>query len=1755
MSQNHSGVDPIESKYFAYYISQCKPQLMNDIRAYVSRTFGDNDAAKNIYSQIEANIFVNEWEGLNSENLELNLRSLVLVKITNVNGMFINRSGEVIPVSVQTYQDDPQSKWLKVNTSNIGFRYKYCNGDTSNYKIRNTTFTGTQSTTYTINTGSSSNPGNTGNATNDHNYIFIEKLFIPMRDIFNFYDYIEFDNQECSGSPFQQFIHKVRDYGVIDSFGIKLLTVLNAILKVIPDSDSTTWRIIKGFLPLLDESLFTTVEELWYQIMKNELELAKPTQPYLNNPFKFLSNHRSIVVTEFHRCKYEQENENYRYQDEHDANPNFRSALYTFKCQINAKLYITTKKWHEITYLDAMPYKSFFMCNENIYTSNDEKHNLLANRIETHEHNLTSLKKQLTNRDLNESKKNELQNKITVATREISNLLKKLTPVNTAYQNHILHRTDIGVRTNFNDYVNSHKVIVFMRSILSKAALLKDCFQFKYEITGNRSEDTFKLYISKETLSNILSLNIKIDLFSLSRLFKLTMENRFDDHNIEVVNYNYNRDIGMLQPASSSDSIVESMKCLDIFLKDNLAVELIRHQKSNLLWMVKLEDEIDKSNVVINSLKCKFDLMSDHIDGIKSYILGIKNKIPESFIKNCCIDFRGKQLLIELKEDTPMARSISILNQLNSENIRHYGSNLSNHYNYDSNIIDKITSFDEYRAANTVPVQLCGGAICDEVGLGKTLSVISSIIMKKRDDMVKYGKYKKALGEVVCKLDENIYQDYVDPLETGFEHNNLIIVPSRLTSQWESEIQKYCKDKFKLHVKVLAGIQAVKNLEKELGEFYELLGRGEITSADEFRNRQNGGGKKKSKNTATDASITGANTKAKPTKETQKDPKYSKTTNSEYTYDISQEPIIRLDNFNEPEIVFTESGILPTPNKTTKTMKTKREPTPAALARAKAKEQKLIEKLMKQAQKAASKGNGKVKTKDDAINEGNTCAGITGTGNVDNRIATLDNILNISNLETPDEKENKHNTTSTITSNEIKNENSIHDPYSYILPHLRSSDSVDDDYNKEQLYDVYIVSINLLSNENYLSYVHHNYFNHLHPFPDVNINKTIRGYMADRIIDSVNGIYRICRVTNNFNIFRIKWNRVIIDEAHEKLAPIVKFFSTSLKNFTNNTNKINADDQFLFENLVSLKANYKWAMTGTPSQNGIDNIMGILQFLAKTPYLESFDAKVQKVRYFTNLLGVSGGEVNKCLGTIFKKTLKKDVKALLNIPIFSEEVIYVDQTNIERNIYNTIRASRHFTEAVKIKRLFLMCTNILINEGYDFDSNSDIPATAEIITLEQLNANMIARFTEQLNNLAATETRLQQTNDLLITRKSQWQAIVDYIQVLGLDKKIEKTILAEVRNCFDFQNKNGHSIRSNVELVYKLLDIFTAYNEPESAGMVIYMNYQSMKEALERYWKTTWENEDTMTWIAQQGAILGGIKCQDDIHRNNSKIAGMQADKKRINNQIALFSNNEFLKEKTADPCIICFEDLRDVVVTPCRHVFCLGCTKQLSQDLKHNFSCPECRTPIKCDSLNITTVDIINGQQKPVAVVNNSTLENGEKKPITGLEKTFGIEWRASCTNKYGSKMTRLVEYLYSLFDASSQNRVIIFSQYDKMLRMIGKTLDEYRVKYVYCHGNNFVLNKNINRFKKDESIRVIMLSSETSNSGSNLTEANYIIFIDVLYQDLEHVKATEAQAIGRAVRLGQKLPVKVVRFITRGTIEEEHYRKNQYDMNILQQ
>ena len=150
---------------------------------------------------------------------------------------------------------------------------------------------------------------------------------------------------------------------------------------------------------------------------------------------------------------------------------------------------------------------------------------------------------------------------------------------------------------------------------------------------------------------------------------------------------------------------------------------------------------------------------------------------------------------------------------------------------------------------------------------------------------------------------------------------------------------------------------------------------------------------------------------------------------------------------------------------------------------------------------------------------------------------------------------------------------------------------------------------------------------------------------------------------------------------------------------------------------------------------------------------------------------------------------------------------------------------------------------------------------------------------------------------------------------------------------------------------------------------------------------------------------------------------------------------------------------------------------------------------------------------------------------------------------NKLGTKLAKLIIYLNEKLSENSYNRIIVFSQWDIMLKMISKILKEKSLNHVFLNGSFHVINSRVKKFKSNPNIRIVLLSSDKSVSGLNLTEANNILLLDTMnHEDSNVVKLIENQAIGRAVRIGQNKQVFVKRFIMKDTIEHEYYLKNNY-------
>ncbi|PLR92002.1 DEAD/DEAH box helicase [Bacillus sp. T33-2] len=117
------------------------------------------------------------------------------------------------------------------------------------------------------------------------------------------------------------------------------------------------------------------------------------------------------------------------------------------------------------------------------------------------------------------------------------------------------------------------------------------------------------------------------------------------------------------------------------------------------------------------------------------------------------------------------------------------------------------------------------------------------------------------------------------------------------------------------------------------------------------------------------------------------------------------------------------------------------------------------------------------------------------------------------------------------------------------------------------------------------------------------------------------------------------------------------------------------------------------------------------------------------------------------------------------------------------------------------------------------------------------------------------------------------------------------------------------------------------------------------------------------------------------------------------------------------------------------------------------------------------------------------------------------------------------------------SGRRVLIFSQFTKMLDLIGRELTMQGQSYFYLDGQTPSEERVeiCNRFNDGER-DLFLISLKAGGTGLNLTGADTVILYDLWWNP-----AVEQQAADRAHRMGQKNTVQVIKLVARGTIEEK--------------
>ena len=128
-----------------------------------------------------------------------------------------------------------------------------------------------------------------------------------------------------------------------------------------------------------------------------------------------------------------------------------------------------------------------------------------------------------------------------------------------------------------------------------------------------------------------------------------------------------------------------------------------------------------------------------------------------------------------------------------------------------------------------------------------------------------------------------------------------------------------------------------------------------------------------------------------------------------------------------------------------------------------------------------------------------------------------------------------------------------------------------------------------------------------------------------------------------------------------------------------------------------------------------------------------------------------------------------------------------------------------------------------------------------------------------------------------------------------------------------------------------------------------------------------------------------------------------------------------------------------------------------------------------------------------------------------------------------------------------SEGRRILIFSQFTSMLKIIGETLTTLKFKYVTLTGATTNRQKVVEEFQEGN-VEIFLISLKAGGVGLNLTAADTVIHYDPWWNP-----AAEQQATDRAYRIGQDKPVFVYKLLTENSVEEQIFQLQQKKLALM--
>ena len=149
----------------------------------------------------------------------------------------------------------------------------------------------------------------------------------------------------------------------------------------------------------------------------------------------------------------------------------------------------------------------------------------------------------------------------------------------------------------------------------------------------------------------------------------------------------------------------------------------------------------------------------------------------------------------------------------------------------------------------------------------------------------------------------------------------------------------------------------------------------------------------------------------------------------------------------------------------------------------------------------------------------------------------------------------------------------------------------------------------------------------------------------------------------------------------------------------------------------------------------------------------------------------------------------------------------------------------------------------------------------------------------------------------------------------------------------------------------------------------------------------------------------------------------------------------------------------------------------------------------------------------------------------------------------RFDTKVEECVNIISDIISEEGE-KVVVFSQWERMTRLIAKELEAKEIGFEYLHGGvPSEKRKNlVDNFQNESSSRVF-LSTDAGSTGLNLQAAATIINIDLPWNP-----AVLEQRIGRIYRLGQQNNIQVINLVAPHSIEESMVGKLRFKTSMFE-